>query len=81
MNKIDISSYTLDSREVADMVGKMHKNLLSDIRRYIANMEKLTGLEFQVYDFFIESTYTDAKGGSRPRYLVTHLPRQKCQFC
>ena len=32
MNQIE---QTLDSREVAEMVGKQHKNLLADVRGYV----------------------------------------------
>ena len=39
---------TLDSREVAEMVGKQHKNLLADVRGYI---EELGQLKIQPSDF------------------------------
>lgn len=48
-----------DSREVADMIDKSHKNLLADIRTYI---DYLTGSNFSPLDYFIESSYVDAKG-------------------
>ena len=32
---------TLDSREVAEMIGKEHKNLVRDIRRYISQFGEL----------------------------------------
>ena len=44
----DIKNYnpaeaeTLDSREVAEMVGKQHKHLLRDINGYIENMKQGT---------------------------------------
>ena len=62
MNAIVISNQTLDSREVAKMVGKEHKNLLADIRGYIANLENHTELNIQPSDFFTESIYLSAKG-------------------
>ena len=46
----------IDSREVAEMVEKQHKNLLADIRGYLKIMEKANGLNFQPVDFFIPST-------------------------
>lgn len=36
--KID---YTLDSREVAEMIEKQHKNLIRDIKRYLADFSEL----------------------------------------
>lgn len=61
----------IDSREVAEMVEKQHKNLLADIRGYLKIMEKANGLNFQPVDFFIPSTYQDNKGEDRPCYLIT----------
>ena len=77
MNKIVTKNYTLDSREVAVMVGKEHKNLLADIRGYVAYMTGFNELNIQPVDFFIESTYTDAKGEIRPCYLIL---RKGCEF-
>ncbi|MEY8737996.1 Rha family transcriptional regulator [Lactobacillus sp. AN1001] len=64
----------IDSRLVAQWTGKTHKNLLQDIRGYIADLEheqvKLTGLKsqpceeprninvFKTEYYFIASTYT-----------------------
>ena len=44
----------IDSREVAEMVGKEHKELLRDIRRYC---EQLGESKIALTDFFTESTY------------------------
>lgn len=45
MNKLTILNkqgvLLVDSREVAEMVDKEHKNLLQDIRRYIASFNQL----------------------------------------
>jgi Rha family phage regulatory protein len=57
-----------DSREVAEMVDKEHKNLFRDIQGY-CNI--LTGSNLSALDFFAESNYTDAKGEIRPCYLIT----------
>ncbi|WP_394523710.1 Rha family transcriptional regulator [Lacrimispora sp. JR3] len=65
---------TLDSREVAEMVGKQHKNVVRDIRVYI---EELNELKIEPVDFFKESTYTDGKGEVRPCFLVT---KKGCEF-
>ncbi len=64
----------LESREVAEMVGKEHKKLLRDIRAYC---EQLSGAKIGPGDFFSESTYLDVNGQSRPCYLVT---KKGCEF-
>lgn len=70
----------IDSREVAEIVGKSHAHLLRDIAGYIKIMEKANestfglvgnGLNFQPVDFFIEASYQDSKGEDRPCYLIT----------
>jgi phage regulator Rha-like protein len=49
---------TLDSREVAEMLGKEHKNLLADIRGYLEELSLLKSeesdsrLKIQPSDFF-----------------------------
>lgn len=58
----------VDSREVAQIVGKDHAMLLRDIRGYI---KYLTESNFAVSEFFIESTYTDSTGRTLPCYLCT----------
>lgn len=58
----------VESREVAVMTGKQHKDLMRDIRNYD---EILTGANLRSLDFFIESTYQDGKGETRPCYLLT----------
>ena len=64
----------IDSREVAEMVGKEHKELLRDIRRYC---EQLAESKIALGDFFSESTYTDANNQRRPCYLVS---KKGCEF-
>lgn len=61
----------VDSREVAEIIGKNHKELLRDIRNYTEILEKSNERNFAPVDFFIPSTYTDGKGESRPCYLLT----------
>ncbi|SKA82368.1 phage regulatory protein, rha family, partial [Caloramator quimbayensis] len=58
----------VDSREVAEMIGKQHSHLLRDIKGYI---EILNQSKIGFVDFFIESTYMDSKGEERPCYLLT----------
>ncbi len=65
---------TLDSREVAEMVGKQHKNLLADVRGYI---EELGQLKIQPSDFFKESTYQNIQNKTMPCYDIT---KKGCEF-
>lgn len=71
MNQID---QTLDSREVAEMVGKDHSKLLRDIRIY---SEQLAEAKIGLGDFFTESNYKDTNNQTRPCYLVT---KKGCEF-
>lgn len=64
----------IDSREVAEMVEKAHKELMRDIRRYC---EQLAESKIALGDFFTESTYADANNQQRPCYLVT---KKGCEF-
>lgn len=59
---------TLDSREVAEMVKKTHKELLRDIRRYC---EQLGESKIALTEFFSESTYVTEQNKTMPCYLVT----------
>jgi len=74
MNELQIRQATLDSRDVAVMVGKTHANLLKDVRGYIENLAEVN---FHSGDFFQETTYLDANNQTRPNYLVT---RKGCEF-
>ena len=65
----------IDSREVAEMIGKKHDNLLRDIRGYIKVIEESSKLRSQ--DFFIESTYKNSQNKSQPCYLLT---KQGCEM-
>lgn len=75
MNKLQIISENgvevVDSREVAEMTGKNHKELLRDIRNYAEIIGNSNERNFALVDFFIPSTYTDSKGETRPCYLIT----------
>lgn len=64
----------IDSREVAEMVGKEHKELLRDIRRYC---EQLGESKIALTDFFTESTYKTEQNKTMPCYLVT---KKGCEF-
>ena len=64
----------LDSREVAEMVGKEHKNIIRDIRGYV---KELGELKIEPTDFFTESEYTDKSNRKKPCYLVS---KKGCEF-
>lgn len=88
MKKIE---QTLTSMEVAEMIGRGHKELLRSIRLYEKNMEKVAertnapGKENargesspgSKDEYFKESTYEDANGQSRPYFNVT---KKGCEF-
>ena len=57
---------TIDSREVAKMIGKKHAHLMRDIHRYISDIKPDPKLDSA--QFFIESNYKDANGQFRPCY-------------
>lgn len=58
----------VDSREVAEMVGKSHNKLLRDIRTYIKHFgESKIGQS----DFFCESIYINEQNKEQPRYNIT----------
>lgn len=61
----------IDSREVAEAIGKQHAHLMRDIKNYCDILEKTNESKIGLVDFFIPSTYTDGKGESRPCYLLT----------
>lgn len=75
MNKLQIISKNgvevVDSREVAEMIGKEHRNLIRDIRGYVEIIENSTELKIEPSDFFIQSTYMDSTGRTLPCYLLT----------
>lgn len=78
MNKLTLMNFngveTVDSRQVAEAVGKEHKHLLRDIAKYC---DYLTESKIGLSDFFIESTYTDSTGRTLPCYLCT---RKGCEM-
>ncbi|MCC2250030.1 ORF6C domain-containing protein [Virgibacillus sp. AGTR] len=72
MNQLKVISFNgklvTDSREVAEMVGKSHDQLMRSIRKYV---EYLTSAKMQTSEFFVSSTYKDSKNESRPCFLIT----------
>lgn len=66
-NNIDV----VDSREVAEMIGKRHDHLIRDIKNYFDVLMKNTSPNFGVSDFFIKSSYKDSTGRTLLCYLLT----------
>lgn len=58
----------VDSRDVAEMVGRPHHELLKSIRTYSGYLAEG---KIPCGDFFIENSYTDANNQPRPSYLIT----------
>lgn len=71
-----IETYTIDSREVATMLGKEHSYVLEMIQGRegkIGIIPILTNANLAVVDYFMQSSYTDKKGEERKCYLVTKM--------
>lgn len=68
---------TISSREVAEMMEKRHNNLLRDIEKHTAILEKVNELNFELVDLWQLSSYKDAKGETRKEYQVT---KKSCEF-
>lgn len=66
-NHVDV----VDSRQVAEMIGKTHAHLMRDIQGYVEILKKSIESKFGFNDFFIESTYKDSIGRTLPCYLLT----------
>lgn len=73
--KIENNQMVLDSREVAEMVGMRHADLMRNIDHYIEVIS--TNAKLRSLDFFVESTYKDKKGETRKRYDLT---KQGCEM-
>ena len=70
----DLTQNYIESREVAEMVGKNHKELLRDIRTYCGYLGES---KIALSDFFKESTYQSEQNKTMPCYLVT---KKGCEF-
>ena len=72
MNELKVQDFhgkqVIDSRDVAQMVEREHKELMKSIRVYA---QYLAEGEIPLGDFFIESTYLDANNQTRPNFLIT----------
>lgn len=63
------NEFYVDSREVAEMLGKRHTDLLRDIENYLGVI--LQNAKLRSADFFIESTYKANNNNSYKNYLLT----------
>lgn len=70
----------VDSRQVAEMIGKRHDNLLRDIQNYcdvieknglLKNEESAGQFKIMPFDFFIPSVYINSQNKEQPCYLLT----------
>ena len=72
MNGLKVQDFhgkqVIDSRDVAQMVEREHKELMKSIRIYA---QYLAEGEIPLGDFFIESTYLDGNNQQRPNFLIT----------
>lgn len=67
---------TIESREIAKMIGKRHDHLVRDIQGYIKDISENPNLGTQ--DFFIESSYKSK--GNNKTYLCYLLTKKGCEF-
>lgn len=75
MNQLKVVSLdgqlVTESRDVAEMVAKEHKNLLRDIKGYEQILLGSTLSAAKAGEFFIQSSYKDSTGRELPCYLLT----------
>ena len=76
--KNDSTKNTITTIEIAEMLGMKHYKVLEKLEGTKDGKTKgiidiLNAHDFVVDDYFIKSSYIDAKGETRPCYLVTKL--------
>lgn len=64
----------ISSLEVAEMVGRDHKNVTRDIQVILGQLDEL---KIEPISYFIESTYKDNLNRTKPCYLLT---KQGCEL-
>lgn len=83
MNELSLKEYrgqaVVDSRDVAELIGRPHKQLLRTIQTMINHLSSESGNRhtFAPVKFFIPATYRDEKGEERPGYYLT---REGCDL-
>ena len=68
--------YVIDSREVAEMMGKTHSKLLRDIegdKSHVGIIEVLTKAQMGLSKYFIEDVYKDKSGKENKCYQCTKM--------
>ncbi|WGK93762.1 MULTISPECIES: phage regulatory protein/antirepressor Ant [Flavobacterium] len=65
MEKTIINQNKMTSIEIAELTGKLHKNIMQSIREMEPAWEKVNGLKFQLVE------YKDSKGQKRPMYELS----------
>ncbi|KUP30324.1 hypothetical protein AU385_18100 [Bacillus halotolerans] len=63
--------FLVDSREVAELIGKRHDHLLRDIEGYVTVLSQTPTLGADEY--FVKSTYQSGTGKSYKHYLLTKM--------
>lgn len=79
-NELQIKQPTLDSREIAEMMNMKHYQILEKLegtKTVKGIIPILNNHKIMVVDYFIKSSYTDAKGEERPCYKFTKMG---CEF-
>ena len=74
MKELSTKILTLDSREVAEMVGKRHSDLIRDIETYLQYLENA---KLRSDDFFMENSY---KAGTGKNYKKFDCTKKGCEF-
>ena len=72
----NLKANIIDSREIARMMGVTHRDIIEMIQGNSKNsgiIQTLTKGNYQVSNYFIESSYKDTKGKERKCYLVTEI--------
>ena len=76
MENKNLKVSVIDSREIAKMMGITHRDIIEIIQGKNKNsgiIQTLTKGNYQISNYFIESSYKDTKGKERKCYLVTEI--------
>ena len=76
MENKNLKVSVIDSREIAKMMGKTHRDIKEKKQKKNKNsgiIQTLTKGNYQISNYFIESSYKDTKGKERKCYLVTEI--------
>ncbi|MCL2516929.1 MAG: Rha family transcriptional regulator [Oscillospiraceae bacterium] len=63
----------IDSREIAELIGKQHGHLLRDMRGYIEIMTKNGLSKDGLSDFFVGNSYINAQNKEMPCYFISKM--------